>query len=412
MADIRKRTGKKGTTYQVRYADPASNTGYSYETFETRKEALAFRESGDMRKKGRGAEIRTVAQGLQKWLDVCEKEGRNGRDPITKDTLKNYQWRRDCILKYDWQKPLHDLTPPDVVAFRSWLITTYGHDLARSFLLSFHSMVLELVMRGILPHDFASGITVQDNSRYDEPVIIPTEKEIHALLAAADRLANHKNKQTKRVWQRYRPMLYLAVDSGMRPQEYIVVPNKNILDKGVLVSQALESGNRKISVPKTQAGRRFIELSPETIAMVRHYAERHDEEENILDLVFPTSSWKWQDPDNWRKRGFSMVCEEAGLMVKDGVDAEGEPIYRPKYTPYALRHFYASMLIEQRTNLKRIQKLMGHEKIETTLNVYGHLIERKEAETEARTGMLANLRKISCGKSVANPLEPAEIRPS
>jgi site-specific recombinase XerD len=36
------------------------------------------------------------------------------------------------------------------------------------------------------------------------------------------------------------------------------------------------------------------------------------------------------------------------------------------------------MLIEQRVNLKRVQYLMGHEDIHTTLNVYGHLIERAE----------------------------------
>ena len=38
------------------------------------------------------------------------------------------------------------------------------------------------------------------------------------------------------------------------------------------------------------------------------------------------------------------------------------------------------MLIEQRVNLKRVQYLMGHEDIRTTLNVYGHLIERVEAK--------------------------------
>ena len=40
------------------------------------------------------------------------------------------------------------------------------------------------------------------------------------------------------------------------------------------------------------------------------------------------------------------------------------------------------MLIDQRVNLKRIQTLMGHRNIQTTLNVYGHLIER--AETASR----------------------------
>ena len=63
------------------------------------------------------------------------------------------------------------------------------------------------------------------------------------------------------------------------------------------------------------------------------------------------------------------------------------------------------MLIEQRTNLKRIQKLMGHEDVKTTLNVYGHLIEQAESETEGTTGLLAIMkRQNSCGESVANPL--------
>ena len=59
---------------------------------------------------------------------------------------------------------------------------------------------------------------------------------------------------------------------------------------------------------------------------------------------------------------------------------------RPKYRPYDLRHFFASMLIEQRVNSKRIQYLMGHEDIRTTLNVYGHLIESVEAKAERTLG--------------------------
>lgn len=410
MADIRKRTGSKGTTYQVRYPDPNAKSGYSYATFNTRKEALAFRENGGAQKKtaARSAEIRTVSQGLQQWLDVCEKEGRHGRDPVTRDTLKHYEWRRDCILRYDWPKNLHELTAPDIVEFRSWLLRTYNHDIARRLLMSFHSMVLELMSRGVLTHDIVAGVTVHSHSRYREPVVIPTEKEVHELLAAADRLANSKNRQIAKAWQRYRPMLYLAVDSGMRPQEYVVLPEFNIHDDGVQVDRALESGDRKISVTKTPAGRRFIDLSPDTVEMLRHYSSTHDVPGSVNkhSLVFPTSSGRWQSPDNWRKRGFNAVCIEAGLI--EHVETEDGIIERPRYTPYSLRHFFASMLIEQRTNLKRIQKLMGHEKIETTLNVYGHLIERKESESQKTPGMLAALRENSCGKSVANPREAAE----
>jgi integrase len=83
MSDIRKRIGAKGTTYQVRYPTKAAKSGYAYKTFNTRKQALAFREDAGARlvNAPTGREIRTVAQGIQKWLDICEKEGRNGGSP-------------------------------------------------------------------------------------------------------------------------------------------------------------------------------------------------------------------------------------------------------------------------------------------------------------------------------------------
>ena len=84
---------------------------------------------------------------------------------------------------------------------------------------------------------------------------------------------------------------------------------------------------------------------------------------------------------------------------------DGEIKEKPKYKPYDLRHFFASVLIEQRCNLKRIQNLMGHADIQTTLNVYGHLIEKAESADEDRIGMLEMIdtnTRNSCGKSVAS----------
>ena len=135
MADIRKRTGSKGITYQVRYPNAASETGYAYETFATLKEARDFRENSAARLRSRplSSEIRTVEQGLRKWLDVCEKEGCNGREPITKGTLQNYEYRVAIINAYHWTKQLHELTAPDVVEFRSWLLR--NHSRAEKFAL-------------------------------------------------------------------------------------------------------------------------------------------------------------------------------------------------------------------------------------------------------------------------------------
>ncbi|MBN9147765.1 MAG: tyrosine-type recombinase/integrase [Nitrobacter sp.] len=399
MSDIRKRTGARGTTYQVRYPNKSSNSGYAYATFNTRKEAIEFRDgSRAFQNSSCRCDIVSVEDGVQKWLDICEKEGRNGREPVTRYTLDNYEYRAGIIKKYTWEKDLSGLSKADIIEFRSWLLSNYSRDVAHKVLTSFHSMVLELVSRAVMTHDVAAGVTVSAASRYDEPVSIPTEREIASLLSAADRLANSKNAVLAKTWLRYRPMLYLAIDSGMRPQEYLVAAKGCLRPTGIEVARALEGGGTRITVTKTRAGRRLIDLTSETLQMVRHYADKHAVA-NGYDLIFPCNNGEWQSIRNWRRRGFGRACEEAGLM--EMIEEDGKRFERPKYKPYDLRHFYASMLIDQRVNLKRIQTLMGHRNIQTTLNVYGHLIERAEAVSQERTSVLMSLSRDSCGKSVA-----------
>ena len=163
MADIRKRNGAKGITYQVRYPSKASKSGYAYKTFLTKKEAREFHESGEAKNTGSarsGCGIVTVADGVEKWLEVCEKEGRDGRDPVTNFTLKGYQYRARIINSFSWEKSLQELTAPDIVEFRSWLLREYPRSMAHFVLSSFHSMILEMVFRGVLPHDVAARVSI------------------------------------------------------------------------------------------------------------------------------------------------------------------------------------------------------------------------------------------------------------
>jgi len=401
MSDIRKRVGAKGITYQVRHPNKATKSGYAYATFSTLKEAREYVESGKARL-GNGVinySIRTVPQAIEKWLEICEKEGTDGNDPVTAFTLSNYKYFSRFMKAYAWDKDLPELQPPDIVKFRSWLLTDCpSRYIARKALTYFQTVLNEMALRGYVAGNVASGISISTASRYEQPVTPPTMEEFRALLTAADGLANSKNQQIARAWQRYRPMLYLAGDTGMRPGEYLALPRFNLSSAEVKVDRAVERNGDKISVTKTPAGWRWIDLSPETADMVMHYADHHAPA-NRHNLVFPTSSGNWQSVSNWRKLGFSAVCYEAGLIEQ--VEQDGKIIERPKYSPYDLRHFYASILIEQRVNLKRIQKLMGHSNIATTLNIYGHLIERAEASQQEKSGLIARLNPISCGESVA-----------
>ncbi len=401
MSDIRKRVGRKGTTYQVRYPSKASKTGYAYATFDTLKAAREFVESGKASRNGgsRHSEIRTVQQAIDKWLEVCEDEGRDEREPVSPSTLENYRWRSRTMKDYAWNCELRALQEADVIAFRSWLKRNCTPDQAQKVLSSFHSVLIEMQRRGVIADDPAQNVSLRTDSRHKEPVQIPSISEFQAILQAADRLANSKNNEIASAWERYRPMIYLAADSGMRPQEYLVLPLEGLEAKGVKVLQALDRSNR-IGPPKTKAGRRYIPVSPESLDMARHYAAKH----GASGLVFPTRrEGGYQRYNVFVRRGFHKLMEEAGLVTE--VKEKGKTKLVKHYTPYSLRHFFASMLIEKNKGLKYIQTVMGHENITMTLNVYGHIIRQKETdELHQDGGILGYIPKETCGESVADRL--------
>lgn len=399
MSDIRKRVGRKGVTYQVRYPSKAAKSGYAYKTFDTLKEARAFVESGKARAAGgpTDSSIRTVSQAIDKWLDICEKEGRADREPVSPGTLEHYRWRARAMKSYAWNCDLQELREPDVIEFRSWLKRTFTSDKAQKVLSSFHSVLIEMQKRSIIVEDPAAEVTIRTDSRYKGPVEIPTVRELQLILEAADRLAASKNNEIAAAWERYRPMIYLAADSGMRPQEYLALPPAALLDRGVNVVQALDTSHR-IGPPKTKAGRRYIPVGSESLGMVKHYAKKHGHE----SFVFPTRRADgYQRYNNYLRRGWHMLMDEAGF-VEEITEGKQTRLVK-KYSPYALRHFFASMLIEQNKSAKYIQNVMGHEDIKMTFDVYGHLIRRKETDRmEDEGGVLRYIPEMRCGESVAS----------
>jgi len=56
----------------------------------------------------------------------------------------------------------------------------------------------------------------------------------------------------------------------------------------------------------------------------------------------------------------------------------------PKIRFHDLRHTYASLLIEQRENIKYIQSQLGHSSPTVTLNVYAHLMKPTNQEAVFR----------------------------
>lgn len=381
MADIRKRVGKKGTTYQVRYPSTATKSGYAFKSFDTLKEARAFTENLGSLPQNTASNIRTIPQAIDEWLDICEKIGRDGRERVENETHKEYRRRANVMKQYVWEKELYELLPPDIVQFRNWLLKNKTRDLARRTLSSFHSVLIEMKLHGHIAHDPAAGITIKSGGRYEEAearIDIPSDQEIRDLLAAADVMGS-KNDFMEQCWARYRPMIYLAAFSGMRASEVRGLPWHDVYPDHVEISQRADKTGQ-IGPVKSRAARRHIELSSRVTDLIFEWRDRCPI--SPLDLVFPTASGKPVALHNFTASAWVPLMKEAELVTV-GL-SKGREVLRPKYTPHSLRHYYASKLIEKRKDAKFIQERLGHSKIEVTMNVYGHLMKDRE-EAHQRT---------------------------
>ncbi len=371
MADIRKRQGKKGVTYQVRYPNASTKTGYSFKTFRTMKEARAFSGQSSDWDTGSQSSINTVVKAVDLWLDICEKVGRDGRETVEPQTLVEYKRRAKAIREYQWPSSLEGIKPTDVVQFRTWLLENKSRDMAKRTLSSLHSIFIEMKVQGHISHDPVSGIQIRVSGRHEKPEVqILNDKEMKRLLASTETLKN-KNNYMEKAWRRYQPMIYLAIFSGLRPSEYRGLTWDNVTRESVTITQRADKKGI-IGAVKSRAARRTIYLPRIVTDMIFSWKEYCPYSES--NLVFPTKSGKPLLIDNIRQSCWLPLLKEASLLDNNGGKLT------PKYTLYSLRHYYASKLIESKKDSKFIQEMMGHSSIELTYNVYGHLIGGKEEE--------------------------------
>ncbi len=68
---------------------------------------------------------------------------------------------------------------------------------------------------------------------------------------------------------------------------------------------------------------------------------------------------KPMDADNLRCRVFHKIIEKADL---------------PKFRIHDIRHTYASLLLSQGEPLNYVKEQLGHASIQTTVDVYGHIV--------------------------------------
>ena len=183
-----------------------------------------------------------------------------------------------------------------------------------------------------------------------EPQKIPlvmSQDETRRLLAVASSL-------------KARVLLSLGYGCGLRAGEVVRLKVKHI-DSAQNIIRIEQSKGRKD---------RNVMLSPETLDLLRQWWKAR----RGYDATTPLQE-RWLFPG--RKPGKPMTTRQLNRLFHEAADAAG---IKKGVTLHALRHSFATHLLERGTDIRFIQALLGHDKLDTTARY-----------TRVATGMIAGI---------------------
>lgn len=210
--------------------------------------------------------------------------------------------------------------------------------------------------RQLIDKDFMRGVTVAKPVAHE--IEIPPIETVRSVIEAAD--------------GKWKLIILLLAATGMRAGELRGLTWRGV-DLSVSTIRIIQSVKRdgSIGAPKTASGVRTIPISTDLADLLR----QHKALAGASRLVFPDEQGQPMS-HNALLAGIKKVVKKAGVYWPGRV--------------HVLRHYAASVMISQNWDLKRIQKMMGHADIQTTVNRYGHLIDTRD-QKEYGDAMTAGL---------------------
>ncbi|MCL1829294.1 MAG: site-specific integrase, partial [Oscillospiraceae bacterium] len=185
---------------------------------------------------------------------------------------------------------------------------------------------------------------------------------------------------------RYKAMIYLTIDTGMRTGEITGLLWSDIdLDNGTVTvckqRQYVAGHGTFVKNPKTESGNRIITLSETVTAMLRQY--RNQQIEDAFKIG-----------DVWKVDNLVFVYEDGAPMhphrpYKWFTEFLGRHDL-PKITYHQLRHTNASLLISAGVDIVTLSGRLGHADKNITLGTYSHIIKSKEEQAANRMDMFYN----------------------
>lgn len=144
-----------------------------------------------------------------------------------------------------------------------------------------------------------------------------------------------------------RVLLSIGYGAGLRVSEVVKLKVKHI-DSALGIIRVEQAKGKKD---------RNVMLSPETLELLREWWKVRTKK---YDAGVPAGE-RWLFPG--RRKGHPLTPRQVSRLFHETVEAAG---IKKKLTLHALRHSFATHLFDRGVDIRTIQALLGHEKLETT----------------------------------------------
>lgn len=167
--------------------------------------------------------------------------------------------------------------------------------------------------------------------------------------------------------QKYRILFLTAILTGMRQGEILGLKWSDVDFNNKQIHVKRTFNHSRFFEPKTKQSVRKIDLAPLLVKELALWKLKNSSQDE--ELVFQSETGTPICCFNMVRRHFIPALKIAKI---------------PHIKFHALRHTYASLLIDQKENIKYIQNQLGHSTPNVTLSVYAHLMRSENQEAACR----------------------------
>lgn len=366
------------------YGDDAQEVADAAETFGRLVDRVGITEASRIRDQRDGATPKAIT--MAEWIDRYLDKEAGILAGVTDGTRKGYRVAAKAyLLPRLGEIPVSQIDVDDVARWIAWMEQQpsprrKGDTLSAKTVKNHHATLSAILSaaagRGLRTGNPARGAKMTRTRK--KRMTIMTQSEFAVLLNF--------------VREPSRPLITFLAGTGMRWGEATALTWGDIdrdahprhalvhIDKAWQKSEG-GSGQRVLGPVKSDAGERTISV-PHRLIDELGTPRRGDA------LVFPNGAGK----PLWSGSFWPRVWQPAVAAANDDAQCEAAGLTPIGKTPtiHDLRHCHASWLIHAGRPLPYIQARLGHEKITTTVDTYGHLLpDAQEGDSDAVALMMA-----------------------